>query len=287
MKNFNADLLQDEMFYRNKLVYSPDTYEKIINTRAVVVGIGGVGSVVCELLIRLGVRDLVYFARGCYEMGNINRQIPATYITVRARTSKVCALAERLYQINPFAEINPVNCDVVKDNNLVVEQLTNSTPTALFNCVDENYAQSLIAENAYKANIPFFIGGVTGLGREGIVSLFMPQQTTYNEIFPIESFSNSSMDIDIKRKWVEQNRDYMSQSTFDTYTQNIKTPYPVLTPLPWIIASVIVAQYIKLITNTDLIVAPKAISIKPLSSCFPIIDLQTEKDIFDYFPWRP
>lgn len=288
-KNDNSNIMA-EMFFRNRLVLSNNVFEQVSSTRVAVVGIGGVGSVVCEQLIRLGLQNIIFFARGSYELGNINRQIPATYLSVKSKTKKINAMAERLNEINPFANIDPVECDVVKNNDLLVAQLQEYKPSVIFNCVDENYAQALIANNALNLNIPCFIGGVTGLGYEGIVSMFPTTGVEYKDVFPYDFHSinvedASSEDIRIKQNWKEKYSVIMPTDTKEKYDQNIRTPYPVLTPVPWIVSSILVLEFIKFILHEEItIIAPKALYIQPMINKFEFIDLTGNLNVF---PWRP
>lgn len=280
-----------QAFSRNRLVLGDQEFNRVSAARAAVVGIGGVGSVVCEQLVRLGVRQITYFARGSYELGNVNRQIPATYISVKSRTDKIHALAERLYTINPYVELEPVECDVVADGTLISSELRGSPPQALFNCVDECWAQALVAEHASSAGIPCIIGGVTGLGLEGIVSVFWPGGTAYRDVFPEPRNGNHpsvppEMDKSVKRAWIEKHATLMPEAIRRRYTCDADTPYPVLTPLPWIVASFVVLQFVKIVLGeTGVLIAPQALLIQP-HEC-SVVDLESRRYAGQLSPWRP
>ena len=50
-----------------------DNYEDITMKTVLVVGVGGVGSVACEMLTRMGVGKIVMFDYDTVELANMNR----------------------------------------------------------------------------------------------------------------------------------------------------------------------------------------------------------------------
>lgn len=95
--------LERGLFNRAELLLGSDVMEAVVGTRAIVFGVGGVGSWCAECLVRSGVGKLtiVDFDRVC--VTNINRQLMATTKTVGQ--VKVEVLKNRLLEINPDAEI--------------------------------------------------------------------------------------------------------------------------------------------------------------------------------------
>ena len=71
--------------------------------RALVVGVGGVGSWCAEALVRTGLGKITLVDDDVVAESNVNRQCPATAATVGR--AKVEAMAERLRAINPGCEI--------------------------------------------------------------------------------------------------------------------------------------------------------------------------------------
>lgn len=71
-----------------------------------VVGVGGVGSWCAEALVRTGVGRLTIIDDDLVAGSNVNRQSPATMASVGRL--KVDAMAERLREIAPEAEIEPL-----------------------------------------------------------------------------------------------------------------------------------------------------------------------------------
>lgn len=73
--------------------------ERLAMSRVTVVGLGGVGSVAAEMLVRAGVGSIVIIDNDDVSETNINRQLPALHSTVGKRKCDV--VGDRLLDINP------------------------------------------------------------------------------------------------------------------------------------------------------------------------------------------
>ena len=95
--------LERGLFNRAELLLGSDVMEAVVGTRAIVFGVGGVGSWCAECLVRSGVGKLTIVDSDRVCVTNINRQLMATTKTVGQ--VKVEVLEKRLLEINPDAEI--------------------------------------------------------------------------------------------------------------------------------------------------------------------------------------
>ncbi len=281
----NKKSFEKQAFSRNRLLFGEESNTMVQNTHAFIFGIGGVGAIICEQLVRLGVKKITFFARNHYETGNINRQIPATFITTSVRIPKIYALAQHLKEINPFCEINPIYCDVIKDSKKILDTLKNDKPKILFNCVDEYKAQIHISNIAYQFKLPMIIGGVTGIGDKGIVTTFFDKGNLYNKLFDIYEIDNE-IDKRIKDIWLKNNSKNLSPEIVREYKKETKKPYPVITPLPWMIASGMIVEFIKIVLNQNFIIAPNYIDYNPKKYSISINNFN-KTNRKDYIPWRP
>ena len=84
-------------FSRSELLLGKDTMTKLANMKIAVFGIGGVGSYVCEALVRSGVSNFILIDSDLISLSNVNRQIHATLKTVGK--SKVEVMKERMLDI--------------------------------------------------------------------------------------------------------------------------------------------------------------------------------------------
>lgn len=96
-------MLQKEIFSRSERLLGSEGMDRLHSLRAIVFGVGGVGSWVAEALVRTGVIHLTIVDSDNVAVSNINRQLPATTLTVGEL--KVEALKRHLLEVNPEAQI--------------------------------------------------------------------------------------------------------------------------------------------------------------------------------------
>lgn len=88
-----------EIFEREIKLLGLEKFEKLTKSNILVVGIGGVGGYVCEMLARCGIGNLTIIDFDTIAPSNINRQIIALHSTIG--TKKTEAFEKRLLDINP------------------------------------------------------------------------------------------------------------------------------------------------------------------------------------------
>ncbi|CEF67778.1 Ubiquitin-like modifier-activating enzyme 5 [Strongyloides ratti] len=91
-----------------------DNYEQIREKSIAIVGVGGVGSVVAEMLTRCGIGKLILFDYDKVELANMNRLF---YQPHQSGLSKVDAAKDTLIHINPDVEIECFNMDITTMSN--------------------------------------------------------------------------------------------------------------------------------------------------------------------------
>ena len=94
------------IFRREELLVGSDVMDVIAFKRVIIFGVGGVGSWCAESLVRSGIQHLTIVDSDRVCMTNVNRQLMATMKTVGK--VKVDVLKERLLEINPSAQITPI-----------------------------------------------------------------------------------------------------------------------------------------------------------------------------------
>ena len=95
-----------ERTIRTRMLLGQAAMDRLARARVAVVGLGGVGSWCAEALCRAGVGKLTLIDSDTVAESNINRQLEALGSTVGQ--PKAVALAARLRDIAPDAEISPV-----------------------------------------------------------------------------------------------------------------------------------------------------------------------------------
>ncbi len=97
------EVMKMNQFSRSELLLGTANMEKLKNLKVAIFGIGGVGSFVCEALVRCGVSNFVLIDNDSISLSNVNRQIHATLETVGM--SKVEVMKKRMLEINKEANI--------------------------------------------------------------------------------------------------------------------------------------------------------------------------------------
>ncbi|MBO4775258.1 MAG: ThiF family adenylyltransferase [Lachnospiraceae bacterium] len=89
---------------RTELLIGEDNVKKLAGARVLLFGLGGVGGICAETLVRAGVGHLTCVDGDQVTISNINRQIIALHSTIGRFKTEV--FRERAKDINPYAEIN-------------------------------------------------------------------------------------------------------------------------------------------------------------------------------------
>lgn len=140
------------MNYKNSL----DEKERLMlkNSRVCIVGCGGLGGYIAELLIRLGVGKIIAVDGDKFDESNLNRQILCTLDTIGK--SKAEAVAQRAALIDYSVEVTAVTEflnadnaeDILKDCDLVLDAL------------DSIEARRTLHEACRKLEIPMVFGAI-------------------------------------------------------------------------------------------------------------------------------
>jgi ubiquitin-like modifier-activating enzyme 5 len=89
-------------------------YEKIREYSVMIIGVGGVGSVVAEMLTRCGIGKMILYDYDSVEIANMNRLF---YTPHQVGMTKVEAAKETLQSINPKVEIEAYNMNITTSKN--------------------------------------------------------------------------------------------------------------------------------------------------------------------------
>jgi molybdopterin/thiamine biosynthesis adenylyltransferase len=136
-----------------------------------IVGAGGLGGFLCEILSRAGVGRLVVADKDAFEPTNLNRQLLATAQTLGR--PKARAAAERVGSINPAVTVEAVTEPVTAVNAPEIFAGVQVMADALDNVPD----RLMIEAFAKEAGIPFVFGAV------GQVTTVFPGDAGLERIF--------------------------------------------------------------------------------------------------------
>lgn len=132
---------------RTKLLLQEDFF-KLNNNKIVVVGVGGVGSIIPISLVRTGIKKITIIDKDKVDPSNLNRQI--AYNINDIGKLKVDALYSHLYEIQEDIKITkiPAKIDVNFDFSVF------DKADYIIDCIDDIEAKVLIAKESFKRNIP-------------------------------------------------------------------------------------------------------------------------------------
>lgn len=95
-----------EELQRSALLFGEEKMQRLGRARVIVFGLGGVGSWCAEALLRSGVGHLTLVDADDVDVTNINRQLPATSLTIGRPKAEV--MVERFSAIRPDADIKAI-----------------------------------------------------------------------------------------------------------------------------------------------------------------------------------
>ena len=104
----------DNAFIRSQLLIGENNLNKLKTAHVAVFGLGGVGGITCEALVRSGVGKITIIDSDNVDESNINRQIIATEKTIGKPKTEV--MKQRLLEINPNVKVTVVNTFYLPEN---------------------------------------------------------------------------------------------------------------------------------------------------------------------------
>ncbi|MCX7827848.1 MAG: ThiF family adenylyltransferase [Thermanaerothrix sp.] len=153
---------------------------RLLRSKALVVGCGGLGGYVAEMLARAGVGSLVLADGDVFCDNNLNRQLLCREEDLGRHKAQVAA--ERVASVNRGVEVRAF-CGYVTDEN--VDQLLSGCQVAV-DCLDNGSSRRVLKDACLRNRVPLVhgaIGGfyaqagvVTGRGSLGAFMEAMPNQ---------------------------------------------------------------------------------------------------------------
>lgn len=108
-------MTDNNQFQRTEMLIGEEALERLKKSAVLVFGLGGVGSYVCEALVRAGVGKLEIADKDVVDITNINRQLIALHSTIGR--AKADVEAERLMDINPSLDLTARKCFYLPENS--------------------------------------------------------------------------------------------------------------------------------------------------------------------------
>ncbi len=220
---------------RQKLMFSEDEMNQLTNATVGVIGCGGLGGYIIEMLARIGISSFVIVDSDVADVSNLNRQLLVTEQTIGQ--SKISLATNRISAINQHARVT--------GHSVYIDSINQAD---LFNSCDiildatDNIPSRFILETIAKdLNIPLIHGAISGW--YGHVCAIFPGDFIFDKIYP-----NPTEDIEA-----------------------INEGNPSFTPAT--IGSIQVSECIKVLLNRDNILRNKLLMINLLDNEYSVIDI--------------
>lgn len=154
----------DNFLNRSTLALGIDTMKLITKNQSItIVGVGGLGSIIAENLVRNGFPSINLIDHDIIEKSNLNRIVGAFFSDTQTKTYKVEAIQKHLQKVNPDAEIKSFPNDVY--DNEVEEVIALSD--WVFVATDNHSSRFKTQELCLKYFVPLISVGVNITVEEG------------------------------------------------------------------------------------------------------------------------
>jgi len=141
--------VQKEQFLRITRLLGEETIETLHVKKVVVVGLGAVGGMCLESLVRSGVGSVRLVDFDTISITNLNRLILATHQNIGR--PKIEVARERIKAINPYCIVEELSLFVQKDT---VEQIFSADVDLVIDAIDALSPKCALLETAYRKQFP-------------------------------------------------------------------------------------------------------------------------------------
>jgi len=224
-----------DRYQRNMNALSPEENQSLKDFHVVVVGCGGLGGYIIEMLARLGIGTLTVIDGDVFDETNLNRQLLSSEPNIGK--PKVQAAVERISLVNSLVKVNPIHGLLTAENGLAMIAGTDLVFDAL-----DNVSSRLILETLCEtAGVPLVHGAIAGWF--GQVAVVLPGDQTLHSILP------------------------------EGVNKGIETELGNPSFTPALVASIEVAEGIKVLLGRDGILRNKLLTIDLLNQEYEVLSL--------------
>ena len=156
-----------ERYVRNMKTFSPQDQVALLKAQVSVVGLGGLGGTVVEILSRLGIGTLNVIDGDTFEESNLNRQFLSTPRMMAK--SKADAAERRIKEINPSITVKQHSQFLDQNNGLDLL----SRPDVIVDCLDNLKTRFVLERLCRQIGSPLVSAAVAG--SSGHVTTIYPQ----------------------------------------------------------------------------------------------------------------
>lgn len=239
-----------EIITRQMSIVTKSQQTRFKESKIGVIGCGGIGGSVIEMLARMGVGKLTIIDKDSFDMSNLNRQLMSSIDSLGKSKSEVTK--ENIRLANPYVKVKAVDGELNEDN---LEEVLSDCDVVV-DALDNLFTRVLVSRFTKENGIPFVHGAIHGT--KGQLTVFNEKTPSYEKLFSLPS----------EAKELDKNTKFELQEL----SQGIP---PVIGPIPNIIGCLESFEAFKLITGIGTVTfAPKILNIDLLDlSSFSCLEL--------------
>ena len=179
-----------ERYYHNLGVLSLSEQIKLLQSKVAIIGAGGLGGIILELLTRMGIGELIIADKDIIGDSNLNRQLLSTELNLG--TEKIKAAIKRVEEINSSVKITGYSVFINTNNVKNIIQGVEVVVDAL-----DNIPSRFILQHACQSlKIPLVHGAVAGFN--GQLTTIFPEDKGLELIYgPKEKLPERGSEVEL------------------------------------------------------------------------------------------
>jgi Dinucleotide-utilizing enzymes involved in molybdopterin and thiamine biosynthesis family 2 len=166
----------ENRYQRNMNTFTPEENRRMKDFKICVIGCGGLGGHIIEMLARLGVGQITAVDGDVFDETNLNRQLLSKESLIGKE--KAMAAEDRIREVNREVRVNPVvdfvkenNCrEIIRGHDLVIDALDNMS------------SRKIVAAGCREEGISLVHGAIAGW--YGQVAVIRPEDRLLEKIYP-------------------------------------------------------------------------------------------------------
>ncbi len=162
---------------------------ELLRSRVAVVGLGGLGGFVSELLARTGVGHLVLIDDDVYDESNLNRQLHSSIKSIGDFKAKTTA--DRLQLVNPATEIEFYQKRFTQDSAHLLEDCD-----LVLDCLDSTQDRFRLQKSCEEQGVTMIHGAIAG--RMGQIAVIEPAGPGLESLYgPLEDIPDQGVELEL------------------------------------------------------------------------------------------
>ena len=246
-------------YHRQTLLpgFGEDAQRRLLDSKALVLGCGALGTVVADMLARAGVGHIVIADRDFIELTNLQRQVLFDEQDVADAIPKAEAAKRKIAKINSQVEVTAVVDDINPSNLAALADGAD----VLVDGLDNFETRYLANDYAVKHGVPYVYGGA--VGTSGMALAILPHTAAGDA--PWETLAAGSRATPCFRCLFEEAPPPGMSPTCDTVG--------VVGPLAAMVANYEAAEALKILTGNYGLVSPRLLNVDLWANAFMQLDV--------------